>query len=321
MPIKENKYLIFDVEKKINIKTLVKYVVNTFDSFFYGILLNIVKLKRANDDCKYNVSICAIFKDEADYLKEWIEYHKIIGIEHIYLYNNNSSDNFLEILEPYIKLNYITLNDWPIKQGQMQAYQHWADNYKNESKWVGFIDIDEFVVPNDYENVYDFLSGFEDRPVVIINWRYFGSSGLIDRDIKRLVIEDFNISWYKYADIGKYFFNTKYDYVQDFYRNGKMHTMWGRCKGIMLPPVNVFDKVCTCGINHINSNRMPIQINHYLLKSYNEYMQRKTKKGGGVNPLGIHDKEYFDYHESFSTFKETNINKYLDKLKKEMKNK
>lgn len=318
MVIKENKYLIFDVEKKFNLVTLIKYVVNFFERIVYGILLNVIKPKETNNVYKYKVSICAIFKDEADYIKEWIEYHKIVGVEHFYLYNNNSSDNYLEILKSYIDNGNVTLNDWPMKQGQMQAYQHWADNYKNESKWVGFIDLDEFVVPNNANNIYDFLKDFKNRPVVVIYWRYFGSSGLKTRDIKGLVTEDFTIGWYKYADIGKYFFNTKYDYKQDFSRNRKMHSMWGSYKGIMLPPVNVFDKVCTCGVNPVSTDIMPIQINHYLLKSYYEYVNRKTKKGGGVNPLGIHDMEYFRYHDSFSNQEDIHIGKYLGKLKKKM---
>ena len=44
----------------------------------------------------YDLSVCAIFKDEASYLKEWIEYHKLVGVQHFYLYENeNESDDFL----------------------------------------------------------------------------------------------------------------------------------------------------------------------------------------------------------------------------------
>lgn len=317
MEIKENKYLIFDVAQKTDIKTLAKYIVNFFHRLFYGIVYKIIKFENTNTS-KYKVSICAIFKDEADYLKEWLEYHIIVGVEHFYLYNNNSSDNYLEVLTPYIKKGIVTLIDWPMKQGQMEAYQHWADNYKNESKWVGFIDIDEFIVPNENDTIYDFLKSFEDRPVVIIYWKYFGSSGLIDRNIKDLVTDDFTIGWYKYADIGKYFFNTKYDYVQDYQRNRKMHSMWGCYKGKMIPPVNVFNKICTCGINPVNTEIMPIQINHYLLKSKNEYINKKSKRGGGVNPVGVHDMEYFDYHEKFSTTPDLHIRKYSSRLKKNL---
>lgn len=48
-------------------------------------------------------TIGAIFKNESHILKEWIEHYFYHGVEHIYLINDNSTDNFLNILEPYIK--------------------------------------------------------------------------------------------------------------------------------------------------------------------------------------------------------------------------
>ena len=38
---------------------------------------------------QYEVSICAMYKNEAKYILEWIEYHLMIGVDHFYLYNNN----------------------------------------------------------------------------------------------------------------------------------------------------------------------------------------------------------------------------------------
>ena len=60
--------------------------------------------KRLIKDKKYYISICAIFKNEGHNLKEWIEYHKLIGIDHIYLYNNFSDDNYHETLLQYMNL-------------------------------------------------------------------------------------------------------------------------------------------------------------------------------------------------------------------------
>lgn len=39
---------------------------------------------------QYELAICAIFQDEAAYLKEWIEFHKLVGVQHFYLYNHAS---------------------------------------------------------------------------------------------------------------------------------------------------------------------------------------------------------------------------------------
>ena len=61
---------------------------------------------------KYQLALCAIFKNEAPYLKEWIEFHKLVGVEHFYLYNNESDDNYLEVLKPYLETNQVDLIDW-----------------------------------------------------------------------------------------------------------------------------------------------------------------------------------------------------------------
>ncbi len=51
--------------------------------FYYKIVFRFCKIEQRK--CKFNVSLCAIFKDEADYLKEWIEFHRIVGVEHFYM--------------------------------------------------------------------------------------------------------------------------------------------------------------------------------------------------------------------------------------------
>ena len=53
---------------------------------------------------KYQVSLCLIFKNEAPFLKEWLDYHLTIGVSHFYLYNNNSDDNYLDVIKPYIMI-------------------------------------------------------------------------------------------------------------------------------------------------------------------------------------------------------------------------
>ncbi len=62
---------------------------------------------------KYYLSICAIFKNEAAYLGEWIEFHRLAGVEHFYLYNNLSDDNYFSVLKYYIDKGTVTLRDWP----------------------------------------------------------------------------------------------------------------------------------------------------------------------------------------------------------------
>lgn len=55
-----------------------------------------------NRELKYKIALCLIFKNEAPFLKEWLDYHLTIGVDHFYLYNNNSDDNYLDVLNTYI---------------------------------------------------------------------------------------------------------------------------------------------------------------------------------------------------------------------------
>ncbi len=72
----------------------------------------------ASDGFPYELSICAIFRDEAPYLKEWLELHKLIGVERFYLFNNGSTDDYLTVLQAYIDQNEVEPIDWPSPRGR-----------------------------------------------------------------------------------------------------------------------------------------------------------------------------------------------------------
>ncbi|MDJ0518100.1 MAG: glycosyltransferase family 92 protein [Trichodesmium sp. MO_231.B1] len=141
------------------------------------------------EQCK--LSICAIMKNEGPYLREWLEFHKLVGVERFYLYNNHSTDNTLDILAPYIENCEVVLKNWSVKHGQqMKAYNHFLQKYKNESKWIAFIDLDEFLFPTEKNDLREILEEFSDVPAVGINWLIFGTSGY-EKKPEGLQIENF----------------------------------------------------------------------------------------------------------------------------------
>ena len=147
------------------------------------------------------LSVCAIFKNEAPYLREWIEYHRLQGVEKFYLYNNGSSDNFLEILGPYIEKNVVHLTNWPTPKNaknhtatQTNAYNNAIKNFKNSSEWIAFIDIDEFIVPMKQLSLKAYLHQFDLEPLVgaiCVNWQLFGTSHINKLGDDQLVTESF----------------------------------------------------------------------------------------------------------------------------------
>lgn len=269
-------------------------------------------------DKKYNVSICAIFKNEAPYLREWLEFNHLVGVEHFYMYNNNSEDDYETVLRPYIERGWVTLIPWPYNQKQMESYMDCIEKFSAETKWLGFIDIDEFIVPKSTDNVYDFLKDFENRGSVAIYWRLYGTSGRMDRDLSGLVTEDFTVCWPKYCDIGKCFYNTAFGFDPKSRRSGCLHHwFWANYKGLNIPPVNIFGHVCVGNRNIADTDDFPIQINHYFTKSYKEYARKKAK-GDVYFAINPHDEAYFYEHEMKCTSTDYSAYKYLIKLKLEM---
>lgn len=319
----ENRYFIFDKPINCSFKYFFKLIFSFLLCFAYKIRLVFVYPQKIVSK-KYKVSICAIFKNEAPYLKEWIEYHKIVGIDHFYLYNNNSEDNYKDVLKPYIKAGIVTLIQWSQNQAQMQAYHDGIEKFKDETEWLTFIDIDEFIVPNLNDTIYSFLKPFQkNRPVVIVYWKMFGTAGKISRNVDNLVIEDFTVSWKKYTNIGKIFYNTAFEFDKSNRHNKTLHHYaWGKFSFISVPPVNLFGKMCVYGKNpvpfNLDENCFPIQINHYFTKSYKEYAAKRTK-GDVYFKINPHDEDYFYEHEMKSTSIDYSAYKYLIKLKLAMK--
>jgi hypothetical protein len=153
----------------------------------------------------YNFSICALFKNESACLKEWIEYHRLIGVDHFYLYNNFSADNYKAVLRPYIKQNLVTLIEWPnlIPENsdclwslstQLTAYENalkWSA--KAKTKWLVFLDVNEFLVSPRGEKISDILYQHEDSPGIILSVEYYDAS-YRNFPLHRLVIEASSIT-------------------------------------------------------------------------------------------------------------------------------
>ena len=127
------------------------------------------------------LSITAILKNEAPYIKEWIEYHKMLGVNRFYLYDNESDDNVKDILQPYIDSGIVCYHLIKGKCVQNSAYRDAVYKYKEQTNWMAFIDIDEFILPVEKDSIPDFLKDYEDCSGVGINWVMFDSNGHIEK--------------------------------------------------------------------------------------------------------------------------------------------
>ena len=62
----------------------------------------------------YELVVASMFYNEAPYLREWVEYHRMAGVDHFWLYNDNSTDNWKEVLLPFMEEGLVEVFNWPI---------------------------------------------------------------------------------------------------------------------------------------------------------------------------------------------------------------
>lgn len=160
---------------------------------------------------KYQIAACAMFQNEAEWLKEWIEFHRLIGVEHFYLFDNGSTDHFQDVLKPYIKMGLIDLYHYPqVGQTQQEFLSIQLHlNMKaielaaNEAKWLAIIDIDEFVVPLQTNSLLTVLKNYENYGGLYANWLMFGTSNIQKIPFGCLMIEALNHSTLAPVSVGK----------------------------------------------------------------------------------------------------------------------
>jgi hypothetical protein len=218
------------------------------------------------------LAICAIYRDEAPYLREWVAFHRLVGVDRFFLYNNRSIDSHEEALAPFVEDGSVLVHDWPIYPAQIQAYDHCLKAHRDDARWIAFIDLDEFLFSPTGRPLSEILPEFEEWPGVGVNWAVFGSSGHRTRPAG-LVIESYTR---RTADSG-------------INRHIKSIVDPKRVRGFSMPHFFMY----TDGLA-VNENGRPItgppfsltedvsfarlRVNHYATKSEEEY-RRKLARG------------------------------------------
>ena len=279
------------------------------------------------------ILICAMAKMEELYIREWIDWHKNIGIDHIIIGDNNDS-NYNKPLKPiiqdYIDENYVEVINLNDKLGyQQEFYREIYIAQKNNYDWIGFIDIDEFIELPKFGNIHDFLSQpkFNKTDSIIFCWKYFGDNDNLYYENKP-VKERFTTSKNtKKAGI-KYFIRGHLDNV--IYPISRHNPEYAKI-------INNFKiKVCDVLGNFefqriFKENNKYTQIlvdlkyyevgyiSHYITKSTEEFIKYRSLRGRCSKKINNYTIRYnTNYYFMFNTFTEDKqklFDKYEDQIK------
>jgi hypothetical protein len=267
------------------------------------------------------LAVCAIFRNEAPYLAEWIAFHQLMGAEHFFLYNNNSTDNYIHELQPFVESGAVTIQDWPVpfhERAQRKAYSHCLDSVRSRVRWLACIDIDEFLFAPQSSSLATTLQEYEPWPGVMVHWRNYGSSGreqwsaepvierftqrarsnwVRNRKVKSIIdpsrtTAPMGVHHFAYLDGALAVDETKTEIpVKPRPRFRKrLRPLYGK----LGPLLRYFDPYSAVDIDSNAFSVEKLRINHYPVKSRQEFLNKAVFKKGKRRYDHI---DYFAYHD------------------------
>lgn len=231
---------------------------------------------------KHFLSIAMIVRDEEDYIGETLEFHLLQGVEHFYITEHEPQGKLIPKLETYLEDGLVTYNTIRGPVPQPRAYQEVLDKYHGDTRWIAFIDADEFLYSAKGVSIPEVLRTLpEDCGAYAVHWVLYGSNGQVFKK-KGLVTQRF-VSRARTPDKHvKSIVNTAC--VTSY---GKNPHCFPLAKGYALRGT---DRTPLPEAYSVLSNPVeePLRINHYHVKSQYEYKKRKLNPTpDSKNPLHL----------------------------------
>jgi hypothetical protein len=259
------------------------------------------------------VAVCAIFKDEAPHLLEWIAYHLAIGFDHVVLFDNGSTDGGPALVSDSIFGPFVTIIHWPERPGQLAAFRHFIGHHAKFFEWAAFIDVDEFVHPLSRDSIRDLLPLYSGMSAVVLQWQEFGASGHITRPAG-LTIESYN---------------TKLPAEHPRANQAKSIVRTADLLGVLTGShvLNVSGNSCNARgevLERRNSNPQchdVMVINHYYSRSREDWEAKRRRGFQSARVPGDHyGLHEFEAHDRAATIRDDRIKRFVPLVKETLAN-
>jgi hypothetical protein len=247
----------------------------------------------------YDLSILAMFKNESMIIKDWIEHYLNEGVNHFYLIDNGSNDDYWNKIEKY-KNNITLIKDPTRLEKNTQTFLYnklFLETVKKETNWLIICDVDEYIYArNGHIKIMDVLNKLPKNVEKIwLPWKIFGSNNNINQP----------------NGIIKSFIKRKIEYSNDkgfgktICRTKNLNNI-GCCGHLLtLNKNNIYytangNNLETFDFTTENYNKLDLHLNHYMLMSEEYYLKIKCKRGGGES--GSTDKytiAFFKNHDKY----------------------
>lgn len=226
------------------------------------------------------LSVVAIAKNEGEYIREWVEFYKTIGVSRIYLYDNDSPDNMKDRIADFIEEGFVVYTLFPGIAQQYDAYMDAISKYKYVTKYMAFVDCDEFLMPCDPNAslgaTVDELFKKYGKGVggITVNWKIYGPSGHKTKPTG-LVLEE-----YTQRKVNDYPVNATIKTIANprailYIRHAHYPIYYAGYRNVNVEGKRIDGPYDFSALEH---DPHILRLNHYYSKSHEEYLERRSRR-------------------------------------------
>lgn len=243
------------------------------------------ELKKNKQAPQHYLSVVVIAKNEGPYFKEWLDWHIAKGVDKFYVYDNESTDETKQVLQTYIERGIVDYTYFPGYRMQLAAYDDCFRRHRFETRWLAVIDMDEFIVPLKHESIPAYLKELEESPVVEINWLCYGSSGEKEKRPGGVMQR------FRRHSLSGHPLN---HHVKSIVDPRRIYGMIGCHEAARIngKAVDSHGDRVKVGWRNREPQHDVIKINHYAVRSYQEFIEKKGR-GRASGPARHLEDEYF----------------------------
>lgn len=225
---------------------------------------------------KCNLAMMSMFRDETRFLREWVEYHRIVGVDRFYLLCCDDAEELPAVrraLAPYEDILDWAVFDDRSENWQMRAWIRLLDLYGDRCKWACMTDVDAFLLPMRGDTVPPLLEPYDKEGIagVGVYVSTFGDSGL--RRSPALQVRDL---------VCRAPLDAPCNWTANFIIRPDRNEPAGPVVGYRMP-LPGFRMVDTAGVDVTHSKKRPgpmdlLRLNHYSIRSAEDW-GRKVARG------------------------------------------